>query len=322
VSDLDDDLLEAAEPDPLYGLGEHINRKRGRYHFPPPPGTPDPKGNGYMRMTNLASAFSDQERLQLWLEWHTLMGLRLRDGLLFDEWMAMPLEQMDTDEQRKITKEFAERVRDTNGANDGGRRGTAQHAVNETYLNTGEMIGTRTQKQRLESALEALDRCGFDVLPGSQEQRVWHPLAGGTIGTRDLRVLCRRTGQVGSADWKTQLRFWTYQEVAGQMYGYDSAPWWWVGPPDERGRWVRAEPSTLTGHPDGPFAGKPVAIVVHMPRDSTQAVIKEVDLTYGRSVLTVAAQNTELRSIGRSVAVNRCPANDRPAWVDTPAIAE
>jgi hypothetical protein len=320
MTDLDD-LFEAAEPDPLYGLGERIGRMRGRYHFPPPPGTPDPKGKGYMRMTNLASAFSDQKRLQLWLEYKVLMGLRAQDGLLFDEWMSEHVEALSEEDQRELANQFAEMAREAAGANEAARRGTAQHKVNETYLSTGVFTGTRTQKQRLESALEALDRCGFDVLPGSQEQRVWHPLAGGTMGTRDLRVLCRRTGQVGTADWKTQLRFWTYQEACGQMYGYDSAPWWWEGPPDERGRWVRAEPSTLVGHPDGKLRGKRVAIVVHMPRDSTQTVIKEVDLEYGRAVLEVAARNTELRSIGRSVAVDRCPANDRPAWVDTPAIA-
>jgi hypothetical protein len=316
-----DDLFEPAE-EILYGIGERIGKKQGRYHYPAPPGAPAATGNGWMRMTNLAGAFSDQERLQLWLTWKAFMGLRAGDGMLFDEWMSIAVERMDDDAQKALANEYAERARELAHVNMGSLKGSAQHAVNEEYLNTGTLIGTRTQRQRLQAALTALEECDLELIPGSQEQRVWHPLAGGTMGTRDARVLCRRTGGVGTLDWKTQLRFWTFQEVCAQLYGYDSAPWWWQGPPNDGGRWVPAEPSTLTGHPDGPFAGRPVALVAHMPRDGVACTIKEVDLTYGKVVLETAAMNVALRSIGRSVAADRCPGSDRQRWVDTPAIAE
>lgn len=313
-----DDLFEPAV-EILYGAPKAL----GRYNYPPPPGEKyPPRMKSWMRMTNLASAFSDQKALQTWLTWKHMMGLRASDGLLFEEWMAQRVDHLAPDDQRAVANEYAERARAAVGADEGSRIGSAQHAVNEVYLNTGEMIGTRTQKARLESALEALDAADLELLPDSAEEPVWHPIAGGVMGTRDARVMCRRTGQIGTFDWKTQIRFWTYQEVSGQMYGYDSAKWRWTGPPNDDGRWVPNEPGTLLGHPDGPFAGKPVALVAHMPRDDTRTTLMEVDLTYGKAVLETAAVNVHLRSIGRSVAAARCPAGERAVWgVDTPAIA-
>jgi hypothetical protein len=322
TDDLDDLFSPVESID--YGLGERIGRRPG-YHYPAPPGEQPVNGNGWMRMSNLVSAFSDQERLQLWLTWKMMMGLRADDGLIFEEWMAEHVEPLSDDDQKKIANAFADRARDRAGAKDGARRGTAQHLVNETYLDDGVFTGTRTQQQRLQSALEALEACDLELIPGTSEERVWHPAAGGTMGTRDARVLCRRTGQVATFDWKTQLRLWTFQEVAGQMFGYDSAKWRWAGPPNDTGFWIPNEPGTMLGHPEGPFAGRPVALVGHMPRSTvdpetgrevtaTHCEIFEVDLTYGRQVLEVAERNVELRSVGRSVVAGRCPGWNRPQW--------
>jgi len=315
----DDDLFTANDGPQSYGV------VRGRYRFPPPPGwhptkvirrTPaNPLGlPDWYRMTNVVSAFSDQERLQLWLEWKLFMGLRVADGVLFDEWMSERIEQMEPDAQKALANSYGERARRAAHADAAARRGTARHKMMDTYLTTGEVTGTRSMRQQLASAMAALERCGFTVM--DTEFKVWHPAAGGTMGTSDARVMCQRTGQVGILDWKTQARFWTWQEIGGQLYGYDSAPWNWSGPPDDRGRWEEATPSTLLGHEDGQFAGQRVALVAHMPQapgpGQVPVEIHEVSMEYGRGVLEVAERNLELRSVGRSTAVGRRPSGIRP----------
>jgi hypothetical protein len=319
-----DDFFDDAPAKPgsagVYGL----DVAAGKYKYPPPPGIVPPKGHrGWMRMTNLAGAFSDQKALQDWLEWKEFMGLRSADGLIFDEWMAEPVEQMPEAEQKALTKKYAERARVAAHADAAARRGTARHAMMDTYLSTGYETGTRSMRAQRESAMRALDVAGFDVL--DSEFRVWHPLAGGCMGTSDVKILCRVTGQTGILDWKTQKRFYTWQNTAGQLYGYDSAPWIWAGPDTSEGAWVRQEANTLLGtSPE--LRGRRVAIVAHMPQvpgpGQLPVTLEEVDLEYGRDVLTTAARNVELRSIGRSVAAGRRPAAKRPpARVAPSAIA-
>jgi hypothetical protein len=138
------------------------------------------------------------------------------------------------------------------------------------------------------------------------------------MGTLDLGVMCQRTGQYGIMDLKTQGRFFTYQEICGQQFGYDDAEWVWEGPPDDTGRWVPNSPPgverwNLTGHPDGELAGRRVALLAHMPLDMSPVRIIEVDLEYGRDVLACAAENVRLRSIGKSVAAGRRVGVERPA---------
>lgn len=299
-----DDLFTPAAGPPEYGI------RAGRYRFPAPPGERD-NPRGWMRMTNLVSAFSDQERLQLWLEWKTMMGLREADGLLVDEWLAEPLHALDEAQQRALANLYAERARQAARADQAARRGTARHLMMHTYFSTGARTGTRAMQASLDQVIELLDQHDLEIL--DQEFKVWHPAAGGTMGTADARVLCHRTGQIGILDWKTQARFWTFQEIGGQLYGYDSARWQWFGPESAAGNWLPTEPQTLTGHPGGEHPGKRVALVVHMPSSGAAPELYEVDMDYGRRVLETAARNVELRSIGKSAAVGRRPAGIRPA---------
>lgn len=302
MTDLEDDLFQPAEAEPIYGV------RAGRYRYPAPPGEPE-SSNGWMRCTNLASAFSDQKALQRWLAWKQMMGLRADDGLIVDEWLAEHVDHLSDDEQKDLANRWAERAQERAGSKDAARRGTARHNMMEHYFGAGQRIGTRAMQVQRDDMLELLDRLDFDFIPGSEERKVWHPIAGGTMGKTDGRVLCRRTGQTGIIDWKTQAEFWTFQEICGQLYGYDSAPWWWAGPDDDRGSWVAAPPNDLTGRPGTRLAGQRVALVAHMPLGGPVA-IKQVDLAYGRDVLQCAARNVELRSIGRSSSAQRMPAED------------
>lgn len=301
-----------------YGLDE----SRGRYMYPPPPGFEHlASGRGWMRMTNLVSAFSDQKALQEWMEWKAFMGLRVSDGLLFDEWMVERVELLEPAAQRELAKKYGEAARQAAGADEAGRRGTARHTMMHNYLTTGYESGTRSMRRQQAAAMAALDRHGFDVM--DSEFRVWHPAAGGTMGTSDVKVLCRHTGQIGILDWKTQARFWTIQEIAGQLYGYDSALYVWRGPGTDEGYWEAATKGgmapTLLGHPDGRFPGQRVALVAHMPLAAAQqgsgqelVTLEEVSLEYGKAVLETAARNVELRSVGRSESASRRPMARRP----------
>jgi hypothetical protein len=305
----DDDYFDSAPAKPKYGLTED----QSYYRYPPPPGVEVPKGwRGWKRMTNLAGAFADQRALQIWLEWKAWMGLRAGDGILFDEWMAEAVESLSVQEQKDLVTRYAEAARKEAGGNVAARKGTARHTMLEGYLKTGEVRGTRTMRQQMDSLLLALEEHELDALPGWAERRVWHPAAGGTMGTLDMGVSCRRTGQIGILDLKTQGRFYTFQEIAAQQYGYDSAPWFWDGPADESGGWVGTPTWNLEGVPGGEFEGRRVALLAHMPLDLSPVRIIEVPLDYGKEVLECAAENVRLRSIGKSVAAGRRVGAPRP----------
>ncbi len=303
------DFWDEPEAEPKYGV------RAGRYRFPDPPGYVRPPGSsGFMRMTNLASAFSDQRRLMLWHERMVLLGLREHE-VLYDELLAAPIETMGDMEAKDFLEGMAERAASVARSDHGARRGTARHVMVQTYLETGVVSGTRSMRLQLESLLEALERHELDPIPDWTERRVCNTRYH-VMGTLDMGVSCPRTGQIGILDLKTQRQFWTYQEIAGQQYGYDSAGWAWQGPPDDRGHWDVSPAWDLMGRPGGPAPGRRVALLAHMPQEpgpgQLPVEIHEVDLIYGQDVLDVALRNVELRSIGKSVSEKRRVGGLRP----------
>jgi hypothetical protein len=317
-----DGFYDSAEAAPLYGIN------RGRYMYPPPPGyTPTKGARGFMRMTNLASAFSDQIRLQKWRERMIIMGLRTEEGeTLYDELMAADVDHMEPDRAKEFLETFAEKMADAAGAGLGARRGTARHTMLQAIQETGVLTGSRTMRLQLHSLFEALDAHYLKPIPGWSERRVCNTKYG-VMGTLDLGVECQLTGQVGILDLKTQRRFWSYQEIAGQQEGYDSAEWVWEGPPTEAGYWAPAPLWSLTGAPGGEFEGRRVALLAHMPQaqgpDMLPVEIHEVALDYGADVMVQALGNVRLRSVGASKAPGRRVGAVRPvpkivATVDLP----
>jgi hypothetical protein len=304
----DDDLdgfYDDAPSRDEYGVD---TKYRGRYHFPAPPGYVIPKGQrGFMRMTNMAAAFSDQIRLQKWRERMVLLGLRA-DEVLVDELFAQGLETMDPAEAKAWLEDHAERAAEAAGAGRGARAGTARHTMLQVMQETGVLTGSRTMRLQLHSLWEALERHYLEPLPGWSERRVCHTGLG-VIGTLDMAVRCKLTGQTGILDLKTQRRFWSYLEICGQQYGYDSAPWVWEGPNTSEGSWVEAPDWDLTGRPGTEFAGRRVALLAHMPQEPGPGMlpveIHEVALDYGQEVMELARRNVELRSRGSSVAKGR-----------------
>lgn len=306
-----DGFYDVAEAEPKYGL------KQGRYVYPDPPGYVRPKGaRGFMRMTNLAAAFSDQIRLQHWRERMLILGLRTEEGeTLYDEVMATDLDAMKPDQAKKWLEAMADRIADAAGAGHGARRGTARHLMLQTVMETGVLQGTRRMRLQYESLQETLERHHLEVLPGWSERRVCNLLVG-TMGTLDLGVMCQRTGQLGILDLKTARRFWTFQEAAGQQWGYDSASWVWEGPPNDTGGWETPPAWNLTGAAGGDFEGRRVALLAHMPQapgpDQLPVQIVEVALDYGQEVMEHALKNVQLRSRGASVAAGRRVGAVRP----------
>lgn len=311
----DEDFFDGVPAPSPYGL----TPDKSRYRYPAPPDwvgvAPKPSDANplglpsWRRMTNLVGAFSDQRALQIWMEWKAWMGLRVDDGLIFDEWMAEHVDDLSPEDQKALVTRYAETARRAAGAEAGARRGTARHTMLEGYLKTGQVNGTRTMRHQMDDLLRVLDVHDLEPIPGWSERRVWHPAAGGTMGTLDFGVMCRRTGQLGIADLKTQKRFYTAQEAAAQQYGYDSAPWVWD---DAEAGWVPPLPWSLTGHPDGELAGQRVALLLHMPADLSPVRIVEFSLDYGREVLECAARCVELRSVGKSVRAGRRVGAERP----------
>jgi len=300
-----DDLFDPAPAAPKYGLDQAI----GRYRFPAPPYFQVPAGArpGWRRTTNVIKAFSDQYALQQWLERATLLGLLANDGLIFDEMAASGVDVMMPSTQADALKEWAEKARTAVGADTGARKGTARHSVLEHYIFAGEVIGHRRMQAQMHELIELMDKRDFEFVPGTQESFVFHPIGGGTVGKRDARFFCRRTGQVGTIDLKTQEKFWTYQEHAGQQWIYDTAPWVWEGPLDDSGRWVPQERGTYVGRPGGVCEGKPAALLIHMPsRGGAPVDIVEIDLDYGQRVAALAAQVIALRAEGKK-AGGSCP---------------
>jgi hypothetical protein len=309
--DDEDGFYDEAEAAPKYGI------KKGRYMYPAPPGYVPTKGQrGFMRMTNLAAAFSDQIRLQKWRERMIMLGLRTDEGeALYDELMAAGLDSMPAEDAKEFLETMAERMADAAGAGLGARRGTARHTMLQVMQESGVLTGSRTMRLQLHSLFQAMEAHHLEPIPGWSERRVCNAEYG-VMGTLDLGVRCRLTGQIGIMDLKTQRRFWSYQEIAGQQEGYDSAKWVWDGPPTPAGRWVPAPRWTLTGVPGGEFEGRRVALLAHMPQaqgpDQLPVEIHEVALDYGHDVMVQALGNVRLRSIGSSVALGRRVGAARP----------
>lgn len=303
------------DPVKPYGLDKPL----GRYRFPPPPGVTTEQDT-WMRATNLVGAFSDQRALQLWLERMTLLGLLHGDGVLFDELAVSGVEDMAPDKQRSWLEEFAAQCRRAVGGDSGSRKGTARHNMLDHYVSTGERRGHRKMLLQLESLREALERHELDIIPGTNETHLWHPANGGTVGRRDVLVMCRRTGQIGLLDLKTQERFWTYQEHAGQQALYFDAPWKWndgmqAWVPNDTFMMAKEPNGILLGRPGGVDPGKPVALLAHMPSkgEAVPVELHELSIGYGRQVVAEAVRITELRSVGKSVAAGRRVGGIRPA---------
>jgi hypothetical protein len=232
----------------------------GRYRLPHRDGTH--KTRGWMRVTNLVSAYSDQFGLRMWEIEQVLLGLThgatLGDlpeelvSALYAELLAAGLDTMEKAERREWVEGFVERAKDASGGNAGAKYGTHRHAVVEAH-HAGLPLGYQTAPTRRQLALyaSALERNKLVALPGMQERRVLIESLE-AVGTLDNILQDLITELLLIGDLKTQKRFWTYLEIGAQFSCYANADAMWD---EETGKWV-----------DMPKVSRDIGLILWMPR--------------------------------------------------------
>lgn len=230
----------------------------GRYRLPNRDGTHH-KG-GWMRVSNLVSAYADQFALREWEQKQIVKGLRADHGLYTAAASATDAQVEDSE----WLAEWLEACKKASGGSAGADHGNERHAAVER-LHRGEDVALLPSETRRMLALyqSTLARHGLTPLPGMQERRVLVEELE-VVGTLDNIV-------VGShryvADLKTQKRFWTFLEIAAQLacYAHGDAMW-----DPATGTWV-----------DMPPVRQDIALVLWMPRGATTVDVFEVDIAAG-----------------------------------------
>jgi hypothetical protein len=298
TSDLDDPFATVKDTAPATRTNALISG--GRYRLPRLDGSHKP--NGWMRVSNLVSAYSDQFGLRMWEIEQTLRGVKLDHGLYLEllETEGSPLD-------RQWVEQFIEQCKKAAGGSAGADHGNERHAAVEG-LHFGVDTARYPSETRRMLALyqSTLQRHGLTPLHGMQERRVLVSdleVVGTldnivTAGTRrcpcESGAACGGTGFVPDnlvADLKTQRKFWTFLEIAAQLacYAHGDAMW-----DPELGKWVPMPP-----------VRQDVALVLWMPRGSKTVEVYEVDI--------VAGWKTAQRAHG--VVLDRSAGKQGRAWL-------
>lgn len=257
----------------------------GRYRLPNRDGTPH-KG-GWMRVSNLVSAYADQYALRQWEQRQMMAAIRADHGLYTELVEATPEEIADP----LWDEAYLERCKKVAGGSAGADHGTARHDAVEG-LHRGDDTALYPSETRRMLALYAstLARHGLVPMPEMQERRVLVEKLE-CVGTMD-NVLADRSGAAPVvADLKTQRRFWTFLEISAQLacYAHGVAMWDPVA-----GAWV-----------DMPPVRQDVALVLWMPRGETTVDVFEVDIVAGWKT----AQHA------RTVVLDRSAGKKGRAWL-------
>lgn len=267
---------------------------RGRYMLPWKDGSK--KSRGFMRVSNLVSAYSDQFGLRMWELGEVLQGVAMAPEL-YAQLLAARLHEMDKPTRKAWVESFIEHAKEASGGNAGSKFGSQRHAAVETEhagLPTAHFDpGTR---RHLSLYTSALQRHGLTALPGMQERRVLVEELE-VVGTLD-NILTDTAGTLFVGDLKTQKRFWTWLEIKAQQatYAHGDAMW------DEgKGCWVEM-----------PAVSQEVALVLWMPRPpepgTEEAIgwephvdIWEVDIVAGWETAKRAYGVVKDRALAKSV---------------------
>ena len=279
---------------------------RGRYMLPNRDGTKHPRG--FMRVSNLVSAYSDQYGLRLWELGEVLQGTAMLPDL-YAALQAAQLHKMDRAARNEYVERFIEQAKDVSGGNHGSKHGMQRHAAVESH-HAGLPVGMHGPATRKDLSLydAALQRHGLVAMPSMQERRVLVE-ALEVVGTLD-NILNDMIG-----DLKTQRRFWTWLEIGAQLacYAHGDAMW-----DAESGTWV-----------DMPPVRQDVALVLWMPRleptpqdpnPEPRVDVYEVDIAQGWKTAQRAYEVVKDRAQAKSVNVRRAwlrpapPATETERW--------
>ena len=274
MTDLADPFATVKESTPSTALVS-----RGRYRLPNRDGTPH-KG-GWMRVSNLVSAYADQYALRQWEQRQMMLAIRADHGL-YTELLEATQAQLDDPHWDEV---FLEKCKKVAGGSAGADHGNERHAAVEG-LHFGADVALYPSETRRMLALyqSTLQRHGLTPLPGMQERRVLVEELG-CVGTLDNIVRDEYFSPM-VADLKTQRRFWTFLEIAAQLACYAHGDCMWDA---TAGRWM-----------DMPKVRQDVALVLWMPRGGKTVDVFEVDTVAGWETAKRAYEVVRDRSAGKT----------------------
>lgn len=279
-----------------------VVRANGRYHLPPlvsEAWQPNYAGKhqpwGWMRMSNVIGAYSDQRALQLWQDEMALRGFAERHDL-YERLCVMP-----ADASREKWVALAEEARIAAKANAPAARGTARHDMLETWLTQSRAVGTVSMKLQLTEIITAFNDHLLRPVPELTERIIVNEQIQ-AAGRFDGAVIDLQTGELLIDDLKTKRRqFWTMLEVRAQLAGYTHATAMWC-------------PRTLC-YVDPPRFSQDIGIVVHLPVDGDEngkpvVHLLDADLRKGwktaRRAYNVVKDRSEAKS-AQGLACKRIP---------------
>lgn len=281
---------------------------RGRYMLPQLDGTH--KKRGYMRVSNLVSAYADQFALRLWELGEVLQGVALEPKLYAALLDAM-LPEMSKEDRAAWVTEFIEHAKEASGGNRAAKHGNAMHAMVEAY-HMGLPAGHLDASSRRSLALyeSALIRHQLRALPGWQERRVLVEELE-VVGTLDNILEDMATGYRYVGDLKTQRKFWSWLEVAAQQACYNHAVAMW----DHAAEcWV-----------DMPQVRQDVAFLLWMPRETDDGEprvdVYEVDTEAGWATAQTAYRVVLDRAAAKRVTNPRGRLRAAPLVTETERMA-
>jgi hypothetical protein len=290
----------------------------GRYRLPNRDGSHRP--GGWMRVSNLASALSDQRALMLWDTRMTLLGIRAAPSLV-DELAMLDVDRMEPATLRKELERIAQEAKVYARADEGSRRGNARHAMVERWHATGEESGTAVMQGQLRAYRDVLEAHQLAPVPAMQE-RVVIVESLGVAGRFDTALQnLANGGPIRIGDLKTQRAFWSLMEVRAQLACYAHADAMW----DEGAqRYV-----------DAPVFDRTLGHVMWMPKDVPEdwdgdesgVRVLDIDLVKGwataRRALEICADRSEaksaatLRGMFRPLPMSAVMAMSRIDWYVT-----
>lgn len=278
----------------------------GRYRLPRRDGTH--KSGGWQRVSNLASAISDQFALRIWEIEQGLCGVGLDDALYASLRAEIPRwRDMERQDRKRAIEAFLERCKAVTGADIGSRHGNHRHAIVEEFHEDVPWAAHWTAAGRRDVALyaAALARHRLQAMPGMQERIVLveELEAAGRIDNILQDLL---TGALHIGDLKTTKKFWTYLEIKTQLACYANAAAMWDA---EAGKWV-----------DMPPVSREIALALWMPRETEDGEprvdVLEVPIVEGWRTALFARQVVLERKAGRTGARLRPapPVTDTERW--------
>jgi hypothetical protein len=263
--------------------------RRGRYMLPNRDGSP--RGRGWMRVSNLVAAYSDQFALRMWEIEHALRGMAIAQETGHIDlltWVAR-WDAMTSQERKHDVEELLERLKAVTGADAGAKHGNQRHAAVEGVLPAARQdAGTR---RHLSLYQDAMDRHQLIEQDGCQE-RIILCEALEVCGRIDNIMWDQVHGCFRIADLKTQRRFWSWLEIKAQLACYAHADAMWD---ETAGEWV-----------DMPrMVAQDRALVLWMPRETDDGEprvdVYEVDIEAGWKTARRAYEVIRDRSLAKSV---------------------